>query len=57
MLLEIEKIWKVYFHTTIDLLLEIETPNLRVTFRDLVIAEDPRKLEANLQKLMVELQK
>ena len=40
MLLEIEKIWKVYFHTTIDLLLEIETPNPRVTIKDFAIAGD-----------------
>ena len=43
MLLEIEKIWKVYFHTTIDLLLEIETPNLRVTIEDFAIAGDREK--------------
>ena len=29
--------------STIDLLLEIETPNLRVTFKDFAIAEDREK--------------
>ena len=31
------------FRSTNDLLLEIETPNLRVTFKDFAIAEDREK--------------